>query len=107
MSHWTYLPFLLVWALPVIVLQWLAGGRRLWRERRWWPWIALGLGAYLSLADAVAIAAGIWRFDTPSLVGVAVVNVPLEEILFYILTSFMLVQGFVIFWPWEKKRAAK
>jgi hypothetical protein len=47
------------------------------------------------------------RFDTPSLVGVAVVNVPLEEILFYILTSFMLVQGFVIFWPWEKKRAAR
>ena len=43
MIHWPYLPFLLVWALPVIAIQWLAGGRYLWRERRLWPWIVLAL----------------------------------------------------------------
>ena len=43
MTHWSYLPFLLVWALPVIVVQWLVGGRYLWRERGLWPWIVLGL----------------------------------------------------------------
>ena len=102
MSHWTYLPFLLVWALPVIVVQWLVGGRYLWRERGQWIWIALGLCMYFTLADAVAIKAGIWHFDSTSLIGIWVGPVPVEEVLFYLLTVTMLVQGFVIIWRGNK-----
>ncbi|TMD61994.1 MAG: lycopene cyclase domain-containing protein [Chloroflexi bacterium] len=98
MTHWLYLPFLLVWALPVIAVQWLAGWRYLWRERGFWPWIVLGLALYFSLADAVAIQAGIWRFDTTSLVGWWLGPVPVEEILFYLLTATMVVQTVVIVW---------
>ncbi len=98
MTHWPYLPFLLVWALPVIAIQWLAGGRYLWRERGLWPWIVLGLCIYFSLADAVAIEAGIWSFDTKSLIGLWLGPVPVEEVLFYFLTATMVVQGFVIAW---------
>ncbi|MGH2517190.1 MAG: lycopene cyclase domain-containing protein [Ktedonobacterales bacterium] len=98
MSHWSYLPFLLAWALPIVAIEWLLGGRYLWRERRLWPWVVLGLGIYFSLADAVAIAAGIWRFDAHFLVGVTIGPVPLEEVLFYLLTAAMVVQGFVVFW---------
>jgi len=106
MSHPAYLPFLLVWALPVLALQWLAGARYLWRERRRWPWVVLALGAYLTLADAVAIAAGIWRFDTRALLGVYLGNVTLEETLFYLLTAAMVVQGFVIAWAaWDERNA--
>lgn len=97
MSHWSYLPFLLVWALPVVALEWIAGARYLWRERGVWPWIVLALTAWFTLADAVAIAAGIWRFDATSLVGLYLGPVPVEEILFYLLTSAMVVQGFVLF----------
>jgi lycopene cyclase domain-containing protein len=96
--HWFYLPFLLVWALPVIALQWVVGWRYLWRERGFWPWIVLGLGTYFSLADAVAIRAGIWRFDTTSLVGWWLGPVPVEEVLFYLLTATMVVQAVVIVW---------
>lgn len=104
MSGWAYLPFLLVWALPVIAVQWLAGGRYLWSERRRWPWIVLGLGAYFTLADAVAIAAGIWRFDPRGLSGHYLANVPVEETLFYLLTAAMVVQGFVIAWAvWDDR----
>src|SRR5438874_1757029 len=98
MNHWPYLPFLLVWALPIIVVQWLAGGRYLWRERKLWLWIVVGLTLYFSLADAVAIDAGIWSFDNSSLVGISLGPVPIEEILFYLLTATMVVQGFVIAW---------
>jgi lycopene cyclase domain-containing protein len=97
-THWSYLPFLLVWALPVIVVQWLVGGRYLWRERGVWPWIVLGLCIYFSLVDAVAIKAGIWHFDTTSLVGLWLGPAPIEEVLFYLLTTTMIVQGFVIIW---------
>lgn len=96
MTHWGYLPFLLIWALPVVAVEWIAGARHLWRERRVWPWIVFALTAWFSLADAVAIAAGIWRFDTRSLLGVYLGPVPVEEILFYLLTSLMVVQGFVL-----------
>ncbi len=105
MSHWTYLPFLLVWALPVIALQWLAGWRYLWRERRTWPWIVLGLGAYFSIADAVAISAQIWSFDDRALAGPTLGPVPLEEMLFYLLTAAMVVQGYVLFSAFYDERA--
>ena len=98
MTHWSYLPFLLVWALPIILVQWLLGGRYLWRERGFWPWIVLGLCIYFSLADAVAIQAGIWHCDTRSLMGLWIGPVPIEEVLFYVLTATMIVQGFVIIW---------
>ena len=105
-AHWAYLPFLLVWALPVIVIQWALGGRYLWRERRSWAWVALGLCAYFTLADAVAIQAGVWSFDVHALVGVALGPVPLEEILFYLLTALMVTQGFVALWYGYADRAA-
>ncbi|HEX8995820.1 MAG TPA: lycopene cyclase domain-containing protein [Ktedonobacterales bacterium] len=97
-AHWPYLPFLLVWALPVIAIQWALGGRYLWRERHTWPWVALGLCAYFTLADAVAIRAGVWAFDARALTGVALGPVPLEEVLFYLLTALMVTQGFVTLW---------
>ncbi len=97
-AGWAYLPFLLVWALPVIGIQWALGGHYLWRERRIWPWVALGICAYLVLADAVAISAGVWSFDPHALTGAALGPVPLEEILFYLLTALMVTQGFVAFW---------
>jgi putative membrane protein len=104
MTHWPYLPFLLVWALPVLLVQWLVGARYLWRGRRSWPWLVLGLGAYFTLADAIAIIAGIWRFDRTALAGPALGPVPIEEILFYLLTAAMVVQGFVVAWGvWEER----
>lgn len=95
---WAYLPFLLVWALPVLALQWLIGARYLWRERGRWPWIVAALGAYFTVADAIAIASGTWHFNAAALVGLYVGPVPVEEVLFYLLTAAMVVQGFVVAW---------
>ena len=97
-AHWAYLPFLLAWALPVLALQWLLGGRYLWRERALWPLIVLGLTVFFTIADAVAITAGVWRFDRHALVGVSLGPVPIEETIFYLLTAAMVVQGFVTIW---------
>ncbi len=97
MSHWSYLPFLLAWALPIVALEWLAGARQLWRERRVWPWIVCALTAWFTFADAIAIHAGIWRFNPATLLGLYLGPVPVEEILFYLLTTTMVVQGYVLF----------
>lgn len=102
---WAYLPFLLVWALPVLAVQWLVGARYLWRERGRWPWIVLGLGVYFTAADAIAIATGTWRFNARALVGPSLGPVPIEEVLFYLLTAAMVVQGFVVAWGVWGERA--
>jgi putative membrane protein len=105
-ARWMYLPFLLVWALPIIILQWALGGRYLWRARSLWAPVSLMLCAWLTLADAVAIAAGVWRFDPRALLGPALGPVPLEEILFYLLTSLMVTQGFIALWEGYADRQA-
>lgn len=101
-----YLLFELIWALPVIVLQWAVGWRYLLRTwRRWLPAL-VGLTIYFSLADAVAIQQGIWRFDTTALVGMSVGNVPIEEVLFYFVTGAMILQGMVLGWFFLAERQA-
>ena len=105
-ASWAYLPFLLIWALPVIGVQWALGGRYLWRARMVWAPVALALAAWLSLADAVAIAAGVWRFNPQALLGPALGPVPLEEMLFYLLTALMVTQGFVALWEGYADREA-
>ena len=99
MTHWLYLALLLIWA-GVIGLQWLIGWRILWRKRFTLLWTVVGLSAYLSLADAVAIGQRIWFFRPTFLVGWYVGNVPGEEILFCVLTTALIVQGFVMLFPY-------
>jgi lycopene cyclase domain-containing protein len=101
-----YLLFELVWALPVIALQWAVGWRYLLRTWRLWLSALLGLTIYFTLADAVAIEQGIWRFDETALIGVQLGNVPIEETLFYLVTGAMIVQGMVLGWFFLADRPA-
>jgi hypothetical protein len=76
MTRWAYMPFLPAWSLPVVALQWLVGGRY------------------------------IWRFDVASLAGIWLGPLPLEALLCYLLTAAMVVQGFVIAWAaWDDRHA--
>ncbi len=101
-----YLLFELIWALPVLALQWAVGWRYLLRTWRLWVPALVALTLYLSLADAVAIQQGIWRFDKTALVGLSLGNVPIEEVLFYGLTGAMILQGMVLGWFFLTEREA-
>lgn len=98
MNHYLYLELLLVWVL-VLALQWLIGWKKLWQQRQHWPWVVLGASIYFSLADALALGQHIWFFRPAFLVGWSVGNVPVEELLFFVLTAAMVVQGFVLVFP--------
>jgi lycopene cyclase domain-containing protein len=52
--------------------------------------------AYLSCADGVAIANGIWTLHTNRIVGLVLGNVPLEEVLFFLLTNAMVAQAVLL-----------
>lgn len=104
----TYLALQLVWALPPLMLQLAFGLDILWHERRWLAW-AIGLPTlYLSLADALAIDAGIWTinpaFSLPLSLGGML---PLEEGLFFLLTNTLIVFGLVLLLTGETQHRAR
>jgi len=63
MGHLTYLGMELIWALPVIALQWIIGHRTLRTHLRLVLTAVLLPTLYLSMADALAIRVGIWTLN--------------------------------------------
>ncbi|MBF5042983.1 lycopene cyclase domain-containing protein [Aggregicoccus sp. 17bor-14] len=100
-TRYAYLVHLLGWGLPVLALQ-LAALASHYRARtgrvlRAVLPPALAVGTYLSAADHVAIRRGIWVFGDARHVGVYVGAVPLEEVLFFFVTSLLVALGIALF----------
>ena len=95
-----YLVLIGVWAIPVILGQW-AIGARLFRSPLWvWAlgWLVPTL--YLSASDSVAIAAGVWHIlpdqSLNLLLPLGQAGLPLEEAVFFLVTSMLVTQGFLL-----------
>jgi lycopene cyclase domain-containing protein len=110
-SRWAYMIHLLAWAVPFIVLQ-LGLLAHHFRSRtgavlRAVLPPALVVGTYLAVADHLAIRVGIWNFGEGKHLGVYVAGVPLEEILFFLLTSVMVSLGLTLFTVLLSRREAR
>ena len=93
----TYLGWELVWSLPPLALQLGLGADLLWRRRRLVLAALIPIAVYLSMADALAIYAGIWVISPRLSLGVLLGGVlPLEELVFFLLTSALVVGGLVV-----------
>jgi lycopene cyclase domain-containing protein len=104
MPDTTYLGLELVWALPVVILQLAFGADIFWRHRSKLILLILGLTIYLSLADALAIEAGVWTINPQKSLGVLVGGIlPVEEFVFFLLTNTMVGFGFVLIWSPESR----
>jgi lycopene cyclase domain-containing protein len=95
-GHGAYLRYELWWALPVILVQWLAAWRELWRWRMLLSAAILLSTLYLGACDGFALGHGIWRVDPSRVVGISIGSLPLEELIFYFLTNTMAAQGFIL-----------
>jgi lycopene cyclase domain-containing protein len=91
-GHATYLIFELGWAAPVLVVHWLVGRQVLLPRLGLIAVAAILPTVYLSCADGVAIHSGIWALHADRIAGFEVVDVPIEETLFFLLTNLMVVQ---------------
>jgi len=110
-SRWAYLIHLVAWALPIILVQLMALVSH-YKERsgavlRAVLPPALLVGAYLSAADHLAISAGIWKFGEGKHLGVYVGAVPLEEVLFFVMTSLLVSLGVALFTAVLGRREAR
>ncbi|MFB1479192.1 lycopene cyclase domain-containing protein [Corallococcus sp. RDP092CA] len=110
-TRWAYLVHLLAWTLPVMALQ-LAALVHHYKARsgevlRAVLPPALVIGVYLSVADHLAISAGIWSFGEGRHIGVSVGAVPLEELLFFLITSVLVSLGLALFTALLRRREAR
>lgn len=94
-ERFTYFVLLLGWALPPIVLQWLAGWRWLNQHRRVWLLGILIPTVWLVLADSTALGV-VWTIAPNKSTGIFLGNVPVEEVLFFILTNTLVVQSILL-----------
>jgi lycopene cyclase domain-containing protein len=89
-----YMGLELVWAVPPIALQLVFGADILWRNRRLVALVIIPLTIYLSMADAIAIAGGIWTISPQKSVGLLLGGIlPVEEFLFFLLTNTLVTFG--------------
>jgi len=97
LSGWepgTYLGLELIWALPPIMLQLAFGADILWRYRRFVLLALVPPTLYLSAADALAIQAGTWTINPAQSLPIHLGGIlPLEELLFFLLTNTLIVFG--------------
>ncbi|MEX1018901.1 MAG: lycopene cyclase domain-containing protein [Litorilinea sp.] len=89
----TYLGLEIVWAFPPIILQLAFGADIIWRYRRLVFFTLLPATFYLCGADALAIGSGTWTIDPAQSTGITVGILPLEEIVFFLLTNTLIVFG--------------
>ncbi len=94
--------FELGWVLPVLMLQWVLGYRLLWRARIVVLLAIVLPTTYLSLADGIAIANGIWTLHANRIVGIRIGDVPIEEIIFFAVTNTMVAQSVVLVTFWRR-----
>jgi lycopene cyclase domain-containing protein len=100
-----YLGAILAWGAPILAIQWAFGWPHLLRARKA---VAVGICAptlYLWLVDWYAVTSGLWTISRAYTVGIAPLGLPIEEMVFFLVTNAFVVQGLVLYlwlveqWP--------
>jgi lycopene cyclase domain-containing protein len=92
----TYLSLILVWALPVIMLQLAFGADILWHFRKMVIFAILPVFLYVSTADALAISSGTWTIDPDQSLGIWIGALPVEEAVFFLVTPTIVGFGLTL-----------
>ena len=91
-----YLGLILVWAGPILALQWIVGATQLWATKGTWFTGTLVPTLYLWIADRVAIGQGIWSISDVYTTGLDLFGLPIEEATFFLVTNLLVVQGLLL-----------
>ena len=91
-----YLGLLLVWVAPPLALQRAVAGDLLRPRLADRVVLALPVALWLCTADRLALADGIWSIAPASSTGGLLLGLPLEEALFFLLTTLLVTDGLVL-----------
>ena len=91
-----YLGLLLIWVAPPLALQRAVAGDLLRPRLTDRVVLALPVALWLCAADRLALADGIWSIAPASSTGLLVLGLPVEEGLFFLLTTLLVAVGLVL-----------
>ena len=101
---WHYFVHLVGWTAPVLFGQW-AIGHRIFRRNLAAVFGPAFIGmTFFATVDSFAVNAGIWFFDPAQILGWHIGPLPMEEVLFFFLTSLLVSQSLVLFLPAAYRR---
>ena len=96
---WHYFVHLTAWTGPLIALQWIVGWKAFRRNLRA-VFVPAVVGAvFFSAIDQVAVRSGLWFFDPQQILGWHIGLLPVEEVLFFFLTSLLVTQSLLLLLP--------
>jgi lycopene cyclase domain-containing protein len=93
-----YAGLILAWAPPVLAGLSILGAGHVWAHRRAALMTLAATSAYFWTIDRLAIGLGIWSIDPQYSLG-AVLGLPVEEALFFSITSWLCIQGVLMLLP--------
>lgn len=103
----TYLSLELSWALIPIIIQFAFGADILWRHRNAILLTIIISTIYLSWADSIAIAGGTWTIDPEQSLNWLIGGVlPIEEFIFFLITSTLVTLGMTLLLAEESQSRA-
>ncbi|WP_254536679.1 lycopene cyclase domain-containing protein [Halomarina litorea] len=100
-----YLGATLLWIAPMLGLEWAFGGPALWYYRREQLLAVAVPTLFLWAADWVALHLGVWSVAPALSTGLAPFGLPVEEALFFLLTTVLVVHGLLLV-EWVRARVA-
>jgi lycopene cyclase domain-containing protein len=92
----TYLSLILSWASLPMLIQFAFGADILWANHRSLILVILPMVLYLWIIDAVSIGAGIWSIDPAQTLGLYIHTLPIEEMVFFLLTNVIISFGMTL-----------
>jgi len=92
----TYISLILIWALPVIMLQLAFGADTLWYFRKIILFVILPVFLYISATDALAISSGTWTIDPDQSLRLWILTLPIEEAAFFLVTVTIISFGLTL-----------
>ena len=87
-----YLGAILLWAGPILAIQWGFGWPYMWEIRRTAALAVAVPTLYYWVIDRIAIGLGIWSISGEHTVGLSLLGLPVEEMLFFLVTNLFIVQ---------------
>ena len=102
--RWHYFLHLVGWAGPLIVGQWIFGWRVFRRNLGAVFFPALIATVFFAATDTLAVHDRLWFFDEKQILGWRIGVLPMEEVLFFLLTSLLVTQSLVLLLPAAYRR---
>ena len=103
----TYLTLILSWALLPVLLQVAFGADILLANWRLIVVAVLSPTLYLWLVDAIAIQSGTWTINPAQTTGLKLGPLPLEEMVFFLMTNLIIAFGVTLMSSEESKNRAR